>query len=221
MKITTALILSILANALSACAPLIFGGLGYTGSQVLFEEEEQAKALNPPLTPAVYINKGIQGPVVIVTLGYVDDGTYQDYVSAEMVKKYAELELGLANFRVLERGDIEPLFKEVRLALNTQDAKGLMLRKERFKTAKYIVNFDILKLGLHAGVWTVGMRYTLIHSNTSEQVSIGYFEEKRALTMPFSSLISDPEGDTNIDALIQRLVQKCVQEIDLLGKKIA
>ncbi|PZR24611.1 MAG: hypothetical protein DI538_28085, partial [Azospira oryzae] len=57
------------------------------------------------------------------------------------------LELGKANFKVLERADLGPLLNEFTLAYTMGDPSKArkMLQKGKFKTTKWILKFDILK----------------------------------------------------------------------------
>lgn len=68
-----------------------------------------------------------------------------------------------------------------------------------------------------AGVWIVGMRYKILDAETSEQVAQGYFEDKMEIgaTMgAFMGFSSSEQKVITLDTLAQRLVQKCVQDID-------
>src|SRR5207237_9917152 len=60
---------------------------------------------------------------------------------------FGELELGNANFPVLERSNLGPLLKEFELAYNLGDPDQArkMLRMGKLKTTKFVVKFDILK----------------------------------------------------------------------------
>ena len=67
------------------------------------------------------------------------------------------------------------------------------------------------------GVWIIGMRYKLINANTTEQVATGYMEEKMELGAKSTSVLGFKQGASGgltLDTLVQRLVQKCVFEID-------
>ncbi len=67
------------------------------------------------------------------------------------------------------------------------------------------------------GVWVIGMRYKLINANTTEQVATGYMEEKMELGAKSSSVLGvsqSQSGGLTLDSLVQRLVQKCVYEVD-------
>jgi len=72
-----------------------------------------------------------------------------------------------------------------------------------------------------AGVWIIGMRYKILNANTTEQVATGYFEDKMELNAGSTSVlgISQSQQKTmTLDTMVQRLVQKCVAEIDARHK---
>jgi curli biogenesis system outer membrane secretion channel CsgG len=68
-----------------------------------------------------------------------------------------------------------------------------------------------------AGVWIVGMRYTVIDARTTEQAATGYFEQKMEIGATSRSVLgvsSSNQGGLTLDSLTQRLVQESVAEID-------
>lgn len=68
-----------------------------------------------------------------------------------------------------------------------------------------------------SGLWIVGMRYKIIDARTSEQVGSGYFEDKMEIGASSGSFVGVSASSATIitlDTLAQRLVQKCVQDID-------
>lgn len=68
-----------------------------------------------------------------------------------------------------------------------------------------------------SGIWIVGMRYKVIDARTSEQVASGYFEDKMEIGASggsFMGVSSSSSKTITLDTLAQRLVQKCVQDID-------
>jgi hypothetical protein len=72
-----------------------------------------------------------------------------------------------------------------------------------------------------SGVWLVGMRYKIMDAKTSEQIGIGYMEEKMEVGTTSSSALGvsgSATGGVGLDTLVQRLVQKCVYEIDANNK---
>lgn len=212
-----------------------------------------------------YQNAGRKGPVVVVVPGDIksNNATFTQKFGSNNIADYAELELGKANFRVLERADMGPLLDEFRLAYtmgNPQQARKV-LQKGKFKTTKWVFKFDVLKAepvaqaesgfdgraiggligafgrgrGAHAagsavgsvqtgestGIWIIGMRWKLMDANTTEQVATGYTEEKMELGSKGTSVLgisSSQSGGLTLDGLVQRLVQKCVWEIDAKHK---
>jgi len=72
-----------------------------------------------------------------------------------------------------------------------------------------------------SGVWVVGMRYKILSAETTEQIATGYFEEKMEVGAKSVSVLGVSQaqtGGTTLDTIVQRLVQKAVQDIDRRGK---
>jgi uncharacterized protein YceK len=68
-----------------------------------------------------------------------------------------------------------------------------------------------------AGVWIVGMRYKIIDARTTQQVAQGYAEDKLEVGSTGTSVFgvsSRQAGGTTLDALVIKLVQKNVADID-------
>ena len=68
-----------------------------------------------------------------------------------------------------------------------------------------------------AGVWIVGMRYKIIDARTTQQVAQGYAEDKLEVGSTGTSVFgvsSRQAGGTTLDALVIKLVQKNVVDID-------
>ena len=68
-----------------------------------------------------------------------------------------------------------------------------------------------------AGVWIVGMRYKIIDARTTQQVAQGYAEDKLEVGSTGTSVFgvsSRQAGGTTLDALVVKLVQKNVADID-------
>jgi hypothetical protein len=68
-----------------------------------------------------------------------------------------------------------------------------------------------------AGVWIVGMRYKVIDARTTQQVAQGYAEDKLEVGSVGTSVFgvsSRQAGGTTLDALVIKLVQKNVADID-------
>jgi hypothetical protein len=96
-----------------------------------------------------YTNANKQGPALIVIPGEIksNNATFTQKFGPNNIADYAELELGKANFRVLERTDLGPILNEFTLAytMGDPDAARKVLQKGKFKTTKWVVKFDILK----------------------------------------------------------------------------
>jgi len=96
-----------------------------------------------------YTNVNKKGPAVIVIPGEIksNNATFLQKFTSNNIADFGELELGNANFPVLERSNLGPLLKEFELAYNLgdQDSARKMLRMGKLKTTKYVVKFDILK----------------------------------------------------------------------------
>ena len=96
-----------------------------------------------------YTNVSKKGPAVIVIPGEIksNNATFLQKFTSNNIADFGELELGNANFPVLERSNLGPLLKEFELAYNLgdQDSARKMLRMGKLKTTKYVVKFDILK----------------------------------------------------------------------------
>lgn len=98
--------------------------------------------------PVEYTNAGVKGPVLVVLPGNIksNNATFCQKITANNIADYGELELGRANFRVLERSLLGPLLEEVTLAANMGNTAGLKkFKKGKFKTTKWFVKFDVLK----------------------------------------------------------------------------
>ena len=99
--------------------------------------------------PIEYDNKAIKGPTLVVIPGEIksNNATFTQKVSSNNIADFAELELGNANFGILERADMGPLMQEFQLAYTMGDpgAARKYLQKGKWKTTKWVVKFDILK----------------------------------------------------------------------------
>ena len=94
-----------------------------------------------------YQNANVQGPQIIVLQGEIksNNATFLQKISSNNIKDFAEVELANANFRVLERGDIDPMMQERELARRMGATGQDPIQEGRFKTTKWFVRFDILK----------------------------------------------------------------------------
>ncbi|MEA2082912.1 MAG: hypothetical protein U9O82_01475 [Thermodesulfobacteriota bacterium] len=94
-----------------------------------------------------YQNVNVQGPQVIVLQGEIksNNATFLQKISSNNIKDFAELELANANFRILERGDIDPMMHERELARRMGATSQDPIQEGQFKTTKWFIRFDILK----------------------------------------------------------------------------
>ncbi|HZX30539.1 MAG TPA: hypothetical protein VFF03_04250 [Rhodocyclaceae bacterium] len=135
-------------GALPAMAQPVFDSPSPTaGSSTSQQANNMAdKAMYKPIE---YQNAGKPGPVIVVIPGEVksSNASFTQKFGPNNIADYAELELGNANFKVLERTDLGPLLNEFSLAysMGDPDAARKMLQKGKFKTTKWVVKFDILK----------------------------------------------------------------------------
>ncbi len=137
-----------LACAGSAYAQPVFDSPSPTaGSDTSKQANEMAdKAMYKPVE---YANAAKKGPALVVIPGEVksNNASFTQKYGPNNIADFAELELGRANFKILERSDMGPLLNEFTLAYTMGDpsAARKMLQKGKFKTTKYVVKFDILK----------------------------------------------------------------------------
>ena len=96
-----------------------------------------------------YRNAAKKGPQLVVIPGQIksNNATFTQKFGPNNIADFAELELGRANFRVLERNDMGPLLREFELAYNMGNAKSArkILKKGSLNATKWVVKFDILK----------------------------------------------------------------------------
>ncbi|QLA15030.1 hypothetical protein GD604_02065 [Desulfolutivibrio sulfoxidireducens] len=67
------------------------------------------------------------------------------------------------------------------------------------------------------GIWIVGMRYKVLDANTGEQKATGYFEDKMEIGSSGGGALGISRTETQqvtLDTMTQRLVQRCVQDLD-------
>jgi hypothetical protein len=70
-----------------------------------------------------------------------------------------------------------------------------------------------------SGVWIVGMRYKVLDANTGEQKATGYYEDKMEISSKGGGALGVSSSSTKmqtLDSLVQRLIQRCVADIDKL-----
>jgi hypothetical protein len=99
--------------------------------------------------PIEYENAGIKGPSLVVIPGEIksNNATFTQKFGPNNIADFAELELGKANFGILERSDMGSMMQEFQLAYTMGDpnAARKVLQKGKWKTTKWVVKFDILK----------------------------------------------------------------------------
>lgn len=96
-----------------------------------------------------YENAGKPGPAIIVLPGEIksNNATFAQKITTNNIADFAELELGRANFKILERADLGPLLNEFQLAysLGDPDQARKLLQKGKLRTTKWVIKFDVLK----------------------------------------------------------------------------
>jgi hypothetical protein len=126
----------------------LFAGCTTTGAGSSPSARANAQADAAMYQTCEYVNKNIPGPVLIVLPGQIksNNAAFYQKITSNNIADYAELELGNANFRVLERTDLGPLVDEVTLAVNMGDPQALeRFKLGKFKSTKWFVKLDILK----------------------------------------------------------------------------
>ena len=117
---------------------------GSTSSQKANEMADKAM-----YKPIEYQNAAVKGPALVVIPGEIksNNATFTQKFGPNNIADFAELELGRANFGVLERSDLGPLLKEFQLAytLGDSNAARKMLQSGKLKTTRWVVKFDVLK----------------------------------------------------------------------------
>jgi len=143
---------NVLALALLTSISLSFGSVSAEtrdGAPVTRSSDRANAAADQTMYHEVaYANRRIRGPLVIVLPGQIksNNATFTQKVTANNIADFGELELGKANFRVLERSDLGPMLNEISLAVNMGDPKALSrFRRGKFKSTKWFVKFDVLK----------------------------------------------------------------------------
>ena len=137
-----------LACAGSAHAQPVFDSPSPTAGS---DTSKQANAMadKAMYQPVEYANAAKKGPALVGIPGEVksNNASFTQKYGPNNIADYAELELGKANFKILERSDMGPLLNEFTLAYTMGDpsAARKLLQKGKFKTTKYVVKFDILK----------------------------------------------------------------------------
>ena len=99
--------------------------------------------------PVSYANADKKGPRIIVLPGEVksNNASFTQRVTSNNIADFGELELGKANFTVVERSNLGPLLNEVQLAYNLGDPAQAkrVFQKGKLQTTQWIVKFDVFK----------------------------------------------------------------------------
>ena len=76
-----------------------------------------------------------------------NNASFTQRVTSNHTADFGELELGKANFTVVERSDLSPLLNEVQLAYNLGDPAQAkrVFQKGKLQTTQWIVKFDVFK----------------------------------------------------------------------------
>jgi len=143
-----AAMLVLLLGAGSAAAQPVFGNPSPTaGSET--SQRANAAADQAIYKPVEYVNRGMQGPALVVIPGDVksNNASFVQKFGPNNIADYAELELSQANFTVLERSNLGHLLQEISLAYNLGDTNKARetMKIGQLRTTKWIVKFDILK----------------------------------------------------------------------------
>jgi hypothetical protein len=97
--------------------------------------------------PVGYVNQNVRGVAVLVLPGDVrsNHASFTQRFGPNNIADYAELELGRANFPVLERRELGPVMREVEIAYNLGDpnAARRLFQLGKFRTTKYVLKFDV------------------------------------------------------------------------------
>ncbi len=111
-------------------------------------QSANAQADNAMYKSISYANQAKQGPQLIVLPGEIksNNATFLEKVSANNIADFGELELGKANFKVLERSDLGPMLSEISLAVGMGDKTALeKFKRGKMQSTKWFVKFDVLK----------------------------------------------------------------------------
>lgn len=96
-----------------------------------------------------YANAGRKGPMLVVIPGEIksNNATFTQKFGSNNIADFGELELGKANFGILERSNLGNLLQEFQLAytMGDPDQARKYLTKGKLKTTKWVVKFDVLK----------------------------------------------------------------------------
>ncbi|BDI04845.1 hypothetical protein [Sphaerotilus microaerophilus] len=138
------------AALLVGCASSSSQGSGVFGSNrpaTASGQNAAARAESSTYRPAEYVNAARKGPRVIVLPGEIKSAHTSFRISPNNIADFGELELGRANFTVLERAALGSMVREMQTAYalgNEAQARRLFDRGQ-LQSTRWIVKFDVLK----------------------------------------------------------------------------
>jgi hypothetical protein len=152
LQIAAASVLLGFATVLVGCASSGSQGSGVFGGNrpaTASGQNAAARAESSTYKPANYANAAKKGPRIIVLPGEIKSAhaTFMQKVSANNIADFGELELGRANFTVLERAALGSMLREMQTAYalgNEAQARRLFDRGQ-LQSTRWIVKFDVLK----------------------------------------------------------------------------
>ncbi len=184
-----------------------------------------------------YAHASIRGASLIVNPGKFvsNDPAFNEKFSADKIADFGEIELSKANFEVHERSsdsqskptkwlvefDIERVEHVARQESKTSGTTASKIigilggQSESAQTGGALA--ESAETASTRGTWVVGIRYKIVDTATQEQIAQNYMEEKAEVTdesSSFAGFSSSKSTELSLDSLVQRLVQKCVREID-------
>ena len=98
---------------------------------------------------ATYENATQSGPSLVVLPGNITSETYEflSRIKSDNLREYGELELGKANFKVLEKNALSNIYQEIAVAANLGDGSvGKRFSKHKLTPPEWLVVFDISKV---------------------------------------------------------------------------
>lgn len=146
-RLVLAAIAAVALNASALAQPVFENPSATAGSDTSAKANQMAdKGMYKEIQ---YANAGKKGPALVVIPGEIksNNASFTQKFGSNNIADFAELELGKANFGILERSDMGNLLQEFQLAYTMGDPQQARkyLQKGKFKTTKWVVKFDVLK----------------------------------------------------------------------------
>ena len=145
---TVAAAILMAAACTSLWAQPVFGNPSPTAGTAT-SDKANAAADQAAYKEVEYTNKNKKGPALVVIPGEIKaaSASFTQKFGPNNIADYGEIELGNANFAVLERANLGNLLQEISLAYNLGDpaAARKSMQMGKLKTTKWVVKFDILK----------------------------------------------------------------------------